>query len=341
MIENPAVVFPEPGRVELESADVPPLGHGEILIETSCSLISAGTEIAVLNADFPSESAWARLISFPARTGYSNVGRVVEVGDGVDEQLVGRWAATFSRHALYVKADTAATGFGAIRWLPDGVSREEASFFTLAEVAMNGIRRSRLAWGETAVVYGLGVIGQLTARMCSFAGAVPVICVDRMASRLEALPDGPSIIPVDGSSGDVHDAVAEITNGQMADVVFEVTGSPDLIPVELDLACEQGRLVLIGASTGAGTFVNFHDVCMRFSRTIIGAHYFSYPQHADPSLPWTPLRHAQLFFDLILGGVVEVASLVTHRFPSSEAPEAYEILRERAPGVLGVLLEWG
>ena len=147
---------------------------------------------------------------------------------------------------------------------------------------MNGIRRSRLVWGESAVVYGLGAIGQIASRLCAIAGARPVLAVDRVAERLAALPQIDAIAGIDGSFTDVRERVAELTSGEMADVVFEVTGAPDLIPAELDLLREQGRLVLIGASTGAGTFLNFHDLCMRWSRTIIGAHYFSYPQNYDP-----------------------------------------------------------
>jgi threonine dehydrogenase-like Zn-dependent dehydrogenase len=150
----------------------------------------------------------------------------------------------------------------------------------------------------------------------------------------------PSIVAVDAASEDVHDRVATLTQGEMADVVFEVTGAPDLISSELDLLHEQGRLVLIGASTGEGTFINFHDVCMRWSRTIIGAHYYSYPQNHDPALPWTPLRHAKLLFQFIESGELELESLITHRFPYAAAPEAYDLLRERRADVMGVLLQW-
>ena len=341
-MENPAVVFPEPGVVEIESELMPELGLGEVLIKTQCSLISTGTELTVLTADYPEGSAWAELVQFPARPGYSNVGEVVQVSPDVDPALVGRRVASFNRHALYVKGDTTAGGSNALRWLPDdGVSSEAAAFFTLAEVAMNGIRRSGLHWGESVVVYGLGVIGQIAARLCTIAGARPVIGVDLAPARLATLPaDKPWLIALDATSSDVMARVAELTEGRMADVVLEVTGAPDLIPQELDLLREQGRLVLIGASRGAGTFINFHDVCTRWSRTIVGAHYFSHPQNDDPGLPWTPLRHARLFFQLIASGELDLASMVTHRFPHERAADAYELLRTRRDEAMGVLLEW-
>lgn len=93
---------------------------------------------------------------------------------------------------------------------------------------MNGIRRSQPAFGESVVIYGAGILGQLTARICRMVGAIPVIVVDVSENRLTYLPD--NIVKINPMKLDVVSEVSRLTKGRMADIVFEVTGNQDLIP---------------------------------------------------------------------------------------------------------------
>ena len=212
-----------------------------------------------------------------------------------------------------------------------------AAFSTLALVALNGVRRSRLIFGEAAAVYGLGLVGQLTARICRFAGAWPVIGIDLSAYRLGFLPEGAGIVRV-RADGDVRAEVAEATAGRMADVVFEVTGNPDVIPTEFAVLHPQGRCVILSSPLSATKSFDFHDLCNGPSFTIIGAHNVSHPEHATRDNPWTMRRDTELFFDLLAGGAMDVAGLITRREPVQRAPEAYaDLVRDRGRE-MGVVL---
>jgi len=334
MAENEAIIFPERGVVRVEACPMPAPGAGELLIRTRATLVSTGTELTALMASYPPGSVWERMFPFPVRPGYDNLGDVVALGAGVDPAWLGRRVASLQPHARFVVADASAC-----RPVPDEVGDERAVFFTIAEIVMNGVRRSRLTWGEAVVVYGAGLLGQLTARVCLLAGAAAVVVVDVAPARLVFLPDDPRLHPVDPREGEVADLVREVTRGRMADVAFEVTGEPGLLAQQIGVLREQGRLVILSSPRGPST-IDLHDHCVVPSVTIVGAHNFSHPRVATLADPWVPARHAELFFDLVRHGLLDVDRLISDRVPYREAPALYERLMRDRSGVMGAIVGW-
>jgi 2-desacetyl-2-hydroxyethyl bacteriochlorophyllide A dehydrogenase len=334
MEQNEAIVFPERGIVRIEPCAMPEPASGEVLISTRATLVSTGTELTVLMAAYPPDSTWARMFPCPVWPGYDNVGEVVALGAGVAPEWLGRRVATLKQHARYVVAPVEAC-----RRVHDDVSDEQASFFTIAEIVMNGVRRSRLTWGETAVVYGAGLLGQLTARVCLHAGASTVVAVDLAASRLALLPDDPRLHPVDPTTTDVAAVVREVTRGRMAEVVFEVTAEPALVVQQIGVLRDQGRLVVLSSPRGPVT-LDLHDHCVAPSISIIGAHNMSHPKVATLADPWVPERHCELYFDLVRHGILEVDRLVTDRRSYRDAPALYEQLQRDRSDVMGAVLRW-
>ena len=332
---NPTVVFVEPRRVVVEDRPLPRPGRGEMLVKTSRTLISTGTELTILSGDFPPGSRWAQYGRFPFTPGYDNIGRVIEVGEGVDESWVGRRVASYAPHAAYVLVRPEN-----VRIVPDGISDEEAAFFTIAEIVMNGVRRGGVQWGEAVAVYGLGLLGQLTVRFCYLAGARPVFGIDLAGPRLKLLPRKPKIRPINPGEEDPAEVVRSMTRGRMADVVFEVTGNPEVIPEEFKLLKRQGRMVILSSPKGPTPSFDFHDLCNAPSYTIIGAHNSSHPRYETPYNQWTQKRHAELFFDLVIDGELDVKSLISHRVPFDRAPQIYSMLLEDRSEAMGVIIEW-
>jgi 2-desacetyl-2-hydroxyethyl bacteriochlorophyllide A dehydrogenase len=329
-----SVVFPEPERVQIEERDVDPPDATEVLVETKRTLVSTGTELTILSGEFPPGSNWDDY-EYPFRPGYNNVGRVIETGAEVSGLDVGDRVATYGPHQEYVTADA-----DHCRPIPGDVSDDEAAFFTIAEIVMNGIRRGRLDWGESATVYGLGLLGQLTVRLSSVAGARPVVGIDLANARLEHLPDTLGVHGVNATEEDPESAVKELsTDGALADVVFELTGNPDAITGEFDVLRDQGRFVVLSSPRGPTTF-DFHQQCNAPSYEIIGAHNRSHPDRATPRQPWTQHRHCALFFQYLAEGSLAVDSLVSHRIDCRDAPELYEVLLKDRTDAMGVLLEW-
>ena len=331
---NPTIVFTKPGEVVIEDRDVPSPEPGEMLIRTTLTLISTGTELTILSGEFPSDSAWSACGSFPHTPGYCNVGGVEEVGTGVDASWKGRRVSGTQVHAAWVMGSE-----GDLVPVPDGVTDAQAAFRTMAVIAMNGVRRGGIVWGETVVIYGLGLVGQFAARFAALSRARPVFGVDVGEKRLALLPDEPCYVGVNGAKEDVAERIKEQTRGRMADIVFEVTGAQDLIAKEFAVLRRQGRMVLLSSPRGE-TLFDFHDFCNAPSFTIIGAHMTSAPRHETPGNPWTVNRNVDLYFDHVVNGEIDVDALISHRQPAERAPDLYKMLLADRSEAMGVLLDW-
>lgn len=330
-MKNPAVVFTASKTVGIEETPIPKPGPMEVVIRTSATLVSIGTELSVLNGDYPAGSAWEQHGKFPFYPGYNNIGIIVDAGPLADKSLIGKRVATYGKHAAYISSAASS-----LRLVPDGVSDEEAVFFTIAEIVMNGVRRSQVTWGEAATVFGLGLLGQFAARFASLAGA-DVFASDISDYRLSLLPS--TIVTVNAAKEKLTDVVAAKTKSRMCDVAFEVTGDPDLIPGEIAMLRRQGRFVVLSSPRGKTSF-DFHDLCNAPSYTIIGAHNASHPSAASGENPWTQQRHAELYFDLVAQKRLDVRPLITRTVPYTEAPNEYASLMKDRSSVMGIVFNW-
>jgi 2-desacetyl-2-hydroxyethyl bacteriochlorophyllide A dehydrogenase len=332
-MDNSTVVFPEAREVAVEERERPTPAADEVLVETDTSLVSTGTELTVLSGEYPEGSIWDDYGTYPFDPGYANVGTVVEAG--ADAHLSpGTRVATWAPHAAFVTTRAADCVV-----VPEDVTDDQASLFAIAQIVMNGVRRGRVDWGETVVVYGLGILDQLAVRFCLLAGAETVVGVDLAAERLDYLPDDPAVVGVDPTASDPVDAVADVTNGRRADVVFEVTGNPDAIPGQFDVLRDQGRLVLLSSPHGKTT-LDFHDDVNGPSVEIIGAHQTSHPPVETPQTPWTKTRHAELFFSYLRRNRLTVDDLFSHSRPYSDAPDLYRSLLDDRTDAMAVRLQW-
>src|SRR5512136_1140706 len=147
MTRTHRVVVTAPRAVSLEPAEVASPGPGEVLIRAERTLISTGTELTAITGDFPPNSAWAAYIQYPCPLGYSHVGCVAEVGEGVPASRLGERVLSMACHTGWALRPSS------LAWqVPDGVDPEAASFAVLVEIVMGGVRRGRVAFGESVVV---------------------------------------------------------------------------------------------------------------------------------------------------------------------------------------------
>jgi 2-desacetyl-2-hydroxyethyl bacteriochlorophyllide A dehydrogenase len=331
---NPTVVFPRAREVTIEDRERPSPHAGELLIRTDVSLISMGTELTILSGQFPERSAWASYGRYPFLPGYSNVGRVAEVGPGLAPDWIGKRVATRTPHARWVTAPAdAAMG------IPPAVSDADAALFAIAAIVMNGIRRGKVVWGETVVVFGLGILGQLAVRLAELAGSSKVFGLDVAHSRLELLPKSPAVIGLNPHTDDVVKTVKEDNHGRLGDVAFEVTGDPKLIPTQFEVLRRQARLVVLSSPRGP-TSIDFHDLCNFPGFAIVGAHEMTHPAAETLENPWTHRRHFELFFDLIAAGRLEASSLVRDKFSYLRAAEVYSNLLADRSRFMAVTFDW-
>jgi threonine dehydrogenase-like Zn-dependent dehydrogenase len=204
---------------------------------------------------------------------------------------------------------------------------------------MHGLRRARLTWGESVVVFGLGIVGHLCVRLAHVAGAAKIFALELSDLRRIKLPREAHIHALGGDLDSALQAVHRETDGQGVDLIIEATGAGELIPREMAFVRDQGRLLVLSSPRSATTF-DFHDLCNRRSLTIIGAHGFSQPGVPTPDDPWTRQRHGDLFLAMVAAGRVSVGELVTHRFAYERAQEAYALLAESGGDALATIIDW-
>lgn len=329
------VVIAAPRVVEIREESVASPGEGEVLIRAVRSLISTGTEMTAYTGDFPREkSAWASYIRYPFRTGYSHIGEVVEVGPGVESVRVGSRVFSHAVHASLVVQKSQA-----VVPLPDGVSPEFAALSAVSAIAMNGVRMAEIALGEAVIVVGLGIVGQMALRFASLNGAYPLIALDISEERLATARAAGATHTINSRLVDPLEAVLAFTRGRKADVVFEVTGNPAVIPSLPPLLRRAGRLVLLGSPRGK-TSIDLHDEVHTFGLRVIGAHASNHPLVETPGNVWTRPRNVELYLDLLGAGLVDASSLITHRFSWRQAAEVFRLLDEDRTRTLGVILNW-
>lgn len=127
-MKSNTVIFTEPYKAEIQEIDCPKPGKSEVLIRTEQTLISTGTELTFLTGECPEKSKWSEYIHYPQKSGYSNVGIIEEVGEGVSKDLIGKRVASFSGHSQYVIVNV-----NELRMINYEIKPEEATFFALAE----------------------------------------------------------------------------------------------------------------------------------------------------------------------------------------------------------------
>lgn len=323
-----------PRCVELESQEWGSPGPGQALLRTERTLISTGTEMTGVTGDFPPESRWASYIRYPWAIGYSSVATVLRVGEKVEHVRPGdrvTSTAGHATHALY-PADR-------LHRIPSEVESETATFATLAEIVMGGVRLSRPMFGESVAIIGAGLLGNLAAHFCARAGAWPIIVIDPAERRLEsaARMGATHTLPLLAEQAEAE--VKKLTKGRMADIVFDVTGNPIAMQGALRLARRMGRVVVLGSPRGPVS-IDFHDEVHTLGLEIIGAHNMLHPTLETPHAPWTIARHIDLFLEWQAAGRIDVRPLITHHYPWRQTPDAFMMLLEDRSRALGVILDW-
>jgi predicted dehydrogenase len=226
---------------------------------------------------------------------------------------------------------------------------EHAAFATVASIAMHGVRRAEVQLGETAVVIGLGLIGQLVVRLLVAAGVQP-IGIDPVPDRCRLAEKAGAVAC--GSPDELDSVVAElarITSGRGADHVFLSAGGNSNGPVEaaVKLARDRARVVDIGKMKLDLPWNAYYEkeLDVRFSRSYGPGRYDTRYELEGIDYPagyvrWTEKRNLESFLDLVARNELEVGTLIDGVFPMTEAAKVYEDLKTGTLKAIGVLLEY-
>ncbi len=334
-MDSLTVTFTGKEELALERLPVPEPGPGTLLLETQASLISTGTECICYQRNFEPGTHWHHWVQYPFYPGYSNGGVVIGKGEGVTGFELGQVVAYRAGHRQYavMPADT-------VTPVPAGVTPQEAAWIALAKIVQNGVRRAAHTMGDDVAVIGLGILGQLVVQYARLMGARHVVAIDMAEPRLTFASEiSGATHTLQMPAGEAAPHLAEITEGRMADVVYDVTGFPQVFASALALPRRFGTLLLLG-DTGVPSGQQLSsDVIMRGLR-ILGAHDSHPPQEATDFTPWSNQRITELFFTYLARGQMNVQDLVTHTYAPTQAKEAYTMLTTDRSAALGVLFDW-
>ncbi len=297
-------------------------------VKTAVTLISPGTETAFLMA-LPKTPG-----KFPMYPGYSNTGEIADAGRDASKHKVGERVVSRKNHASHVVADED----GLVR-IPDGLSFEEASFFALGSIALQGIRKARVELGESVIVLGQGLVGNLALQLARLSGGMPVIAVDTYDFRLEISRKCGADFVFNPTKGDLKESVDDVTGGKGADVVVEASGNPRAIATALELAGRRARVIILGSPRGTSE-VDFYSTVHRKAVSVIGAHETARPLYESSHGWWTERDDTSLVLKLIERGLLRIKDLITARMSFMKAEEAYRQLIESKDKTLGIILDW-
>lgn len=324
-IKVQCAVVTQPGLIRLQPDELLSPAPDEVLIQTSKTLISPGTERAIL-LHLPGLA-----VEYPKTVGYSHVGEVVQVGANVQSLKVGDRVASKSRHASHALVKEALC-----HQLPSDLEDEHAIFFQLLATSLQAVRKTRLELGEASAVLGAGLVGQLALQVARAAGAMPVVAIDNQHSRLElALKLGADHIVLAENAED--DAAVPAAGFP---VVVEGTGNPAAIMSACDITAFGGRIALLGSSRGATESFDFYKRVHKKGISLIGAHIDTAARLSSAPGWWTLRDEQHTALKLLQSKRVTVSPLISHRFHCSDIAAAYELLAAWDFDALGIVIDW-
>ncbi len=361
------------GVVEVNEVPIPTLNDKFVLVKNIVSVISAGTEKTKIDMGKKNllQKAKARpdlvkqvinkiqteglkktfqtvtsRLNSPSPLGYSCAGRVVAAGglvEGIQPgDRVACGGADYANHAEFV-----AIPKNLVVKIPDNVSDEEAAFTTVGSIAMQGVRLSQPLLGETFLVLGLGLLGQIAVQLLR-ANGCNVIATDLDASLVKQAESFGAIGA--GPGTDVEALCKELTAGHGVDGVLVCAGTSSNQPIELCGAVtrEKGRVVVVGA---VRMDIPREDFFKKEINVVISRSYG--PGRYDPSyeengndyplgyVRFTEQRNMQTFLELVAQGKIDVKTLITHRYTVDQAAEAYQLIAgDKTEPYLGIIMQY-
>ena len=324
------------GRVAIDGITVPDPSPNQIRVRTTQSLISAGSE----RNSFESPSAEPRL------PGYSSVGVVDAVGRQVAGYREGDRVYATSPHqgAHLVEVDAPRVVDGKEHYpppkIPDTVTDVHATFLSLADVALHGVRRGRPYIGDSVAVFGQGVVGQLVTQFARMVNPYPLIGIDLEDERLTLAQRSGATHSVNASREDSVAQVLDLTGGEGARVVFMVTRTPAILPDCMRATAAGGTVTLTGSPPGA-VEIRLQEELLRKELTITGTYQTRlYPLTAYHMQRWTRPANRAYIYELMGRGGLLVDHLVSHHVAYTKAQEMYAMISRGPTGWMGIVLDW-
>jgi predicted dehydrogenase/threonine dehydrogenase-like Zn-dependent dehydrogenase len=364
------------GDMVIQEIPYPQLGKGMIMVKNHYSIISAGTEgstvqaarksligkakerpqqvkqvIDTLKKQGPIQTYRAVMKKLDAYSplGYSCAGEVIEVGEGVTSFKVGDKVACagvgYANHSEIVSVPVNLS----VK-LNDEANLKDSAYNTLGAIAMQGVRQADMRLGETCVIIGLGLLGQLAALILKASG-VNVIGVDVSEGAINlAKTNKVCDFAFTRDTPGLAEKINTITGGIGADAVIiaAATSSTDPINFAGSVARKRGSVVVLGAvPTGfdRDPFWYRKELELKMACSYGPGRYdLNYEEkgidYPAPYVRWTQNRNMQAFQELLATKRIDINYMSTHEFPFDDAPKAFDLVVKRTQPFIGIALKY-
>ncbi|NRB60099.1 MAG: Gfo/Idh/MocA family oxidoreductase [Winogradskyella sp.] len=364
------------GDMVIQEVPYPQLGKGMVIVKNHYSIISAGTEgstvvaarksligkakerpqqvkqvVDTLRKQGPVQTYRAVMKKLDAYSplGYSCAGEVIEVGEGVTEFEVGDKVACagagYANHAEIVSVPV-----NLCVKLDNNINLRDAAYNTLGAISMQGVRQADLRLGESCVIIGLGLLGQLAALILKASG-VTVIGVDVSQEAVnQAVKNNVVDLGLTRNAAGAEEQILNATNGYGADAVIIAAATSSLDPINFAgaIARKKGKVVVLGAvPTGfdRDPFWYRKELELKMACSYGPGRYdLNYEEKGiDYPLPyvrWTEKRNMEAFQNLIATNRIDIGYLTTHQFEFDNAKAAFDLVVSRTEPFTGIALKY-
>jgi predicted dehydrogenase/threonine dehydrogenase-like Zn-dependent dehydrogenase len=362
------------GKAIIEEVPSPAVGVGEILVRLEASCISVGTEMSGIRSS--AVPMWKKVLKKPDKAmivlktalnsgltktvslveekrdaalpiGYSAAGIVIAVGTEITDIVPGdRVACAGAQCAFHAEFISVPRNLCAL--VPDELDLQTASTVTLGAIALQGVRRADPTLGETFVVIGLGILGQLTSQLLRASGC-RVIGIDVNRDRIELARSLGMNIGLHPEDAFDVEQVTRLTDGYGADgvIITAATPSDAVVSSAFKMCRKKGRVVLVGDVGLALNRSDFYtkEIDFRISASYGPGRYDNNYEEKGLDYPlayvrWTENRNMSEYLKLLAEKKLQIGPMVSATYDLDEAPTAYNYLLADSSRVMVVLLTY-
>ena len=348
------------GKVVVEEVPAPKLNDNSVLVENLFSIVSSGTELTSLS--FSKAPLALKVLKYPTKLakglrlikehglieaykivtgilesgvtpGYSSCGRIIKVGKNIKDlkegDLVSCAGANIASHAEYVVVPR-----NLVVKVPEGINPREAASATLGAIALNGVRQLDLKIGESCVVLGLGLIGNIASQIL-LANGIKVIGIDPLKSRQDILKKL-GLKYAFGFKKNLKEEILGLTNFYGADATLITASNPQdnsIINLALELTRKKGKVVVLGDIGLKIERLPWYEkeIDLRISSSYgPGRGDDDYEKkgidYPYPYVRWTENRNMECYLELLKEKKVDFLSLIGGEYNIKDADLAYKLL---------------
>jgi len=361
------------GAMQLLEVPFPALIPGQILVRNHYSLISAGTEGKTVKDARLGYIAKARArseevkkvihtaknngllntfkmvmnkLEAPSPLGYSCAGEVIAISEGINEFQIGDLVACGGANAVH--AEVVSIPLNLCVKLKPNTDLRQAAFTTVGAIALQGIRQAEPQIGETCVVIGLGLVGQLTILLLKASG-INVIAIDIDPLQVNNAKELGAELAINRQDPNLEEYILNFTNGYGADsvIITASTNSTDPINLAGSIARRKGKVIIVGSVPTGFTRKNYYikELELKMSCSYGPGRYDNNYEEKGIDYPigyvrWTENRNMQAFANLITNGVINLNKIISHEFELKNAFNAYQMIIDKSENFTGILLKY-